>query len=52
MARADEQTNVRLPRDLKEWLLVRASENRRSLTSEIVSRLEQTRTAQPKKGTP
>lgn len=46
MARADKQTNVRLPDELKEWLLEKAGENRRSLTSEVVTRLEQSRKAE------
>ena len=46
MARADKQTNVRLPDELKEWLLEKAGENRRSLTSEVVMRLEQSRKAE------
>ncbi|WP_399696549.1 Arc family DNA-binding protein [Xenophilus sp.] len=46
MARADKQTNIRLPDQLKEWLLERAGDNRRSLTSEVVMRLEQSRKAE------
>lgn len=54
MARSDEQTNVRLPKPLKDWLLEKADENRRSLTSEIVTRLEESRKATPRaqKGKP
>ena len=43
MARDDRQTNVRLPDELKTWLLEKAGENRRSLTSEVIVRLESTR---------
>ena len=43
MARKDEQTSLRLPMDLKEWLLKQAAEGRRSLTSEITVRLEESR---------
>lgn len=46
MARADKQTNVRIPKALKEWLLERAGENRRSFTSEVVMRLEASRNAE------
>lgn len=40
MARTDEQTNVRLPVELKEWLKTRAAKSRRSLTAEVVLLLE------------
>jgi hypothetical protein len=53
MARDDGQTNVRLPRELKKWLLERAGENRRSLTGELVVLLEKARkadTEKPQKG--
>lgn len=43
MARSDEQTNVRLPKDLKDWLLASANAQRRSLTNEIVIRLQESR---------
>lgn len=43
MARSDEQTNLRIPADLKEWIKKRAAEAKRSLTAEIVLRLEQSR---------
>lgn len=43
MARTDEQTNVRLPADLKEWLQARAAKARRSLTAELILLLENTR---------
>ena len=46
MARLDVQTNVRLPKELKCWLLERAGGNRRSLTSEIVMRLDDSRKAE------
>ena len=48
MTLADDQTNVRLPRILKDWLREQAAKNRRSLTSEIVTRLEESREAKPK----
>jgi predicted DNA-binding protein len=40
MARNDPQVNLRMPADLKDRLDAAASENKRSLTAEIVSRLE------------
>lgn len=40
MARNDPQVNLRMPADLKERLDVSASANKRSLTAEIVERLE------------
>lgn len=43
MARDDEQTNVRIPSDLKEWLLSQALKTRRSLTAEVVVALEEYR---------
>lgn len=46
MARRDEQTNVRIPQDLKEWLKAQAAAARRSVTAELVMRLEQSRKAQ------
>ncbi|MDP3164391.1 MAG: Arc family DNA-binding protein [Hydrogenophaga sp.] len=46
MAQRDEQTNVRLPKDLKEWLVHQASNSRRSLTSEVTFRLEDSRQRQ------
>lgn len=49
MARSEEQTNVRLPAELKRWLQEQATAARRSLTQEIVMRLEQSR-EQPEKG--
>lgn len=42
-ARTLPQTNLRMPVDLKQWLQERATANRRSLNSEIVSRLEDSR---------
>ncbi|VTU37157.1 Arc family DNA-binding protein [Variovorax sp. PBL-E5] len=45
MARNDEQANLRLPKDLKDWLVQQASVNRRSLTSEVIVRLEASRAA-------
>lgn len=46
MARIDEQTNVRLPAELKEWLKSQAVAARRSVTAELIFRLEQSRKAQ------
>jgi len=46
MARTDAQTNVRLPQELKDWLSREAEAQRRSLTNEIVLRLEQSRERQ------
>ncbi|WP_312836414.1 Arc family DNA-binding protein [Comamonas sp.] len=46
MARNDEQTNVRLPVELKEWLKTQALTARRSVTAELVLRLEESRKAQ------
>lgn len=46
MARHDEQTNVRLPLELKEWLRDRAAESRRSVTAELIVILEQSRKTQ------
>lgn len=37
--------SVRLPPELKEWLKRRATDNRRSLNSEAVARLEASRKA-------
>ena len=41
MAQSDSQTNVRLPVELKTWLKKKAEEAHRSLTSEVVHRLEE-----------
>lgn len=46
MARHDEQTNVRLPAELKEWLKEQAAQARRSVTAELIFRLEQSRAVQ------
>ncbi len=43
MTRNDEQTNVRLPKDIKDWLLEQAAKNRRSLTAEICHQLDEAR---------
>ena len=40
---------LRMPPELKAWLEVRAKENRRSLNSEIVFRLEQSREAEERR---
>lgn len=40
MARHDPQMNFRIPAELKERLEVAAKDNNRSLTSELVSRIE------------
>ncbi|MDE9454218.1 Arc family DNA-binding protein [Xenorhabdus bovienii] len=42
MSREDPQLRVRIPAELKETLERRAVGNRRTLTAEIVSRLEET----------
>lgn len=42
MATDDVQTNLRLPADLKDRLQASATENNRSLSAEVASRLEQT----------
>ena len=46
MARSNAQTNVRLPVELKDWLVKQAEVQRRSLTNEIILRLEESRTRQ------
>lgn len=38
-----------MPIELKEWLAVRASDNHRSLNSELVKRLEDSRKAEESK---
>jgi hypothetical protein len=35
MARSDTQTNLRLKKEMKDWLRQQAEANKRSLTSEI-----------------
>lgn len=42
MAQSDEQTNVRIPADLKAQLKEEALANNRSLGAEIVTRLQST----------
>lgn len=46
MARSDTQTNLRLTKELKDWLREQAVKHRRSLTSEIVVRLEESQREQ------
>lgn len=46
MARLDSQTNIRIPIDLKHWLRLEAEKAKRSVTAEIVMRLEQSRAQQ------
>ena len=46
MANSDEQTNVRLAKDLKDWLIQQATRNRRSLTAEMCHRLDDSRQRQ------
>lgn len=46
VTRASPIAQVRLPDDLKAWLQHEAIDNRRSLNSEIVVRLEQSRVVQ------
>lgn len=45
MAQSEEQTNVRLPVELKRWLQEQSKTSRRSLTAEVVLRLEASRQA-------
>lgn len=51
MAPSDAQTNIRLPTGLKQWLQDQARAARRSLTQEMVLRLEQSRAQQLLKDT-
>lgn len=46
MPNSGEQTNIRLPRELKHWLAKQAEQNHRSLNGEIVHRLEKSRDEQ------
>lgn len=46
MARHDEQTNVRLPIELKDWLKEQATQAHRSVTAQLIVILEQRRQAQ------
>lgn len=39
---------VRLPQELKDWLKHQAIDNRRSFNSEVIARLEASRTRQDK----
>lgn len=41
MARSDPQINFRIPQELKDALDAASAENRRSLTAEVVARLQQ-----------
>lgn len=41
--RTDEQINVRIPVDLREWLRKQREKNRSSLTSEVVRALQKRR---------
>lgn len=43
MAQSEEQTNIRFPIDLKRWLQEKSKTARRSLTAEVVLRLEESR---------
>lgn len=43
------QTNVRIPKGIKEWLRQEAKKNRRSLSAEITYRLEQSRATQKRR---
>ncbi|CAN7705507.1 Arc family DNA-binding protein [Acidovorax sp. LjRoot66] len=49
MAQSDEQTNMRMPVDLKAWLKEEAQKSRRSFASEVVHRLDESRLRQVKK---
>lgn len=46
MAHSEVQTNLRLPMELKTWLQEQAEAARRSLTAEVVLRLEESRNRQ------
>ncbi|QPS09657.1 MULTISPECIES: Arc family DNA-binding protein [Delftia] len=46
MAPSEVQTNLRLPVELKSWLQEQAESARRSLTAEVVLRLEESRKKQ------
>lgn len=46
MAPSEVQTNLRLPVKLKGWLQEQAESARRSLTAEVVLRLEESRKQQ------
>lgn len=48
MTPSDVQTNVRLPAELKQWLQEQATAARRSLTQEVVMRLDDSRHRQEK----
>lgn len=41
MARSDPQLNFRIPAELKEQLELAAKENNRSLTAELINRLDE-----------
>lgn len=45
MSNNDLQTNIRLPTELKQWLKDQAQKAHRSLTAEVVLRLEAARAA-------
>lgn len=47
MARADPQFNIRLPKDLLNWLHARAALNRRNSTAEITKILSDLRDKEP-----
>ena len=47
MAQRDTQTNLRLPLELKKWLQEQADSQHRSLSAEVVIRLESTRPQAP-----
>jgi hypothetical protein len=40
MARTDPQVNVRMPLDLKQWLVTQAAKSGRSFTTEVITALE------------
>lgn len=46
---AYEQTNIRLPRGIKNWLKDEAKRNRRSYSAEVAIRLEESRRKQEQK---
>lgn len=46
MTQSDAQTNLRIPSQLKAWLRQQAETAKRSLTAEVVFRLEESRARQ------
>ncbi|MDN5517008.1 MAG: Arc family DNA-binding protein [Pseudomonas sp.] len=46
MSRKDPQFNLRLPEELKQYIVEQAKANRRSQTAEVVHRLEWSKSVQ------